>query len=201
MEPATHQISRPRQIAALASPARQEIVDAIEASGPCSAGELAEVLGRAQDGLYYHIRELVRVGLLVEVGRRPTARREESVYDLVGRPLELRYAPGRTRSTADVGRVVAAMLRLAHRSFAAALRGGQVRAQGPDRNIWAARAKAWLTPSDIREINEHMRAVREIARRGRREGTALHSVTFVLTPEQSAARRRENKEQSDAGTH
>lgn len=201
MEPTPHQISKPRQIAALASPARQEIVDAIEAGGPCSVAEVAAVLGRAQDGLYYHVRELVRVGLLVEVERRRTARRDESVYDLVGRPLELRYAPGRTRSTAEIVRVIGAMVRLAHRSFGAALRGGEVVAHGPGRNIWAARSRAWLTPADLREINEHMRAVREIARRGRREGAALHSVTFVLTPEQPTVRRRDNdKESSDAGT-
>lgn len=189
----TREIHQPRQIAALASPARQEIVDAVEASGPSSVGQIAELLGRPQDGLYYHVRQLLRVGLLVEVDTRPTARREEAVYDVASRPLQIRYEPGRTRNAAEVTRVAGAMLRLAHRSFAEAMRRGEACVRGPARNLRAARVKAWLTEEDTREINEHLRAVWTIARRGRRPGAALHSLTFVLTPEHASARRREPK--------
>ena len=58
-------IAEPRQIRALASSTRQDIVDTIAAIGPCSVAELARALGRSADGLYYHIRVLTRVGLLV----------------------------------------------------------------------------------------------------------------------------------------
>ncbi|MBK7403963.1 MAG: helix-turn-helix transcriptional regulator [Phycisphaerales bacterium] len=191
--PSAREIHQPRQIAALASPARQEIVDAVEAGGPCSVGQIAELLGRRQDGLYYHVRHLLKVGLLVEVDKRPTARRDEAVYDVAARPMQIRYEPKQARNAAEVTRVVASMLRLAHRSFAEAMRRGDARVRGPLRNLRAARLKAWLTEEDTREINNHVRAIWTIARRGRRPGAALHSITFVVTPEHAASRRRTPK--------
>ena len=56
-------VERVEQIALLASPARQEIVDTIEAlGGEAAVAELAAQLGRSSDGLYYHLRHLVRGG-------------------------------------------------------------------------------------------------------------------------------------------
>src|SRR3954463_6659873 len=60
-------IADARQIRALASPIRQDILDAVTAIGPCSVAQLAVALGKPADGLYYHIRRLLDVGLLMEV--------------------------------------------------------------------------------------------------------------------------------------
>ena len=82
-------------IAALGSPVRQEIIDTVELlGGKATIAELAAQLGRPADGLYYHVRRLVAVGLLIgsgspEVYRIPTAR-----------PLTLDYAaPAPVRRT------------------------------------------------------------------------------------------------------
>src|SRR5262245_46892405 len=45
-------VSRADQLRALRSPLRQEIIDAVAASGPRSVAELAEILGRPADALY-----------------------------------------------------------------------------------------------------------------------------------------------------
>ena len=60
------------QIEALASPARQEVADGLQAIGPCSIADLADLLGRAPDSLYYHVRKLEKVGLVVARGTRET---------------------------------------------------------------------------------------------------------------------------------
>ncbi len=191
MAPTPHEITDPRQIEALASPVRQEIVDVVHATGPSSAGEIAEMLGRTQDGLYYHVRMLLGVGLLREVGSRETSRRDEALYDVPGRPLRLRYQPGDRRNAAAVTRTIRSMLRLAERNFARAMGRDGLVVRGPSRNIWGGRFKGWLTAGELREVNKHLSAIAEIAQgSGRRRGATLHEVTFVLSPVEASARRR-----------
>ena len=186
-------ITSQRQIEALVSPVRQEIVDVIDAAGPSSAGEIGELLGRPQDGLYYHIKKLVDVGLLKEVGVRETARRGETVYDTSGRPMRLVYQPGNTANARGVIRILGATLRLAERNFARAIRRRDTVVDGPARALWGARITGWVNRSELKEINEHLNAIVQIAQSSkRRRGATLHEVTFVLSPLESAERRREH---------
>lgn len=192
--PTPYEISEPAQLEALASPVRQEIVDVVQAAGPCSAGEIAELLGRAQDGLYYHIRTLLGVGLLREAGARETVRRDETLYDVPSRALRLRYEPADPRNASGVTRIIRSMLRLAERNFTRAMRRDDLSVRGPTRNIWGGRFKGWLTQTELRELNAHLGAIAEIAQNSRRRrGTRLHEVTFVLVPLEPSARRRESK--------
>ena len=108
-------IERRDQIAALESPVRQEVVDTIQATGPCSALEIAELMGRPADALYYHIRRLVAVGLLVPLEIRRRGRRDETVYDLAGHPLVLRYPTHRDPLTHPLTRLARSLLRTADR--------------------------------------------------------------------------------------
>src|SRR4051812_29395184 len=116
-------IRRTDQIAAIASPLRQEILDALQAAGPQSIAELAQILARPADGLYYHIRALLKAGLVVEHGARPTGRRRETIYDVPG-DLRMVYRPGDSKNAAAVTKAAAAMLRLTSRDFAHAFRAG-----------------------------------------------------------------------------
>lgn len=59
-----------KQIRALASALRQDIVDGVEAIGPCAISELAVLLRRPPHALYYHVRRLVRLGLLTQGDRK-----------------------------------------------------------------------------------------------------------------------------------
>ena len=80
----TYRIRRTEQIEALASPVRQEIVDALQVSGACPIAEVAAQLGRAPDSLYYHVRHLERVGLVVRRGVRRNGQRDEALFGVPG---------------------------------------------------------------------------------------------------------------------
>ena len=77
------------QFKALTSPARGEILDIVSLMGSLSIADMAEYLGKPIDSLYYHVRKLVKVGLLVEKVKRKSKRQMEAVYDLPGRPMFL----------------------------------------------------------------------------------------------------------------
>lgn len=48
--------------------------------GEASIREIAEQMGRKPVSLYRHIDQLVEVGLLIEEGTKPTARRDAKIY-------------------------------------------------------------------------------------------------------------------------
>jgi len=194
----TFAVREPRQIEALGSPARQEIVDGLEALGACSIAELAESLGRAPDSLYYHVRLLERVGLVVASGTRGTGARRETLYDTPGR-LVVDHEPATARERKRLSGLVASALRIAERDFRAAIDGGRaIYRRGPRRNAWGARFKGWLTPAELAELRTRLESVAELFARGRkRRGSELHAVAFVLAPLAPSTRaraRRSSKE-------
>ena len=179
----TYAVREPAQIAALRSPARQEVVDGLQALGPCSIAALAESLGRAPDSLYYHVHKLARVGLVVERGARATGARREALYDTPGH-MVLDHEPSTAHERRRLASLVAAALRIAERDLVAALEAGRaVYRRGPRRNAWGARIKGWLAPAELAQARAHLTALNELFANGRkRPGAALHSVTFVLAP-------------------
>ena len=148
-------ITDPAQVRALASPVRQDIVDAVTARGTVSVATIARMLGRAPSALYFHIERLERLGLLV---RRdiPTRRGRPSVgYDVPGRPMVLVYKPAQSKTRLPMGKLVRAMAASATRSFVRAYRP-DANVTGLDRNLWASRSKGWLSPRELRRVNRHL---------------------------------------------
>lgn len=170
------------QIRALASPVRQGIVDALEAVGPASVAELAEVLDAPADGLYYHLRILKRRGLVVEHPRSARAGRPQATFDVAGRPTLIRYTPHGPERNAAIAQVVGSMLRSALRAFRRSL-GPDAVVEGPRRSLWAGRRTARLTPERLEEVNALVGRLTEVLEegRGRNEGK-LYSFTFALSP-------------------
>src|SRR5262245_58220133 len=128
---------RSRQaIRALTAATRQEIVDALAGAGALTVARLAALLGRRPDALYFHIRVLLRAGLLVE--RLPGAAangaatrkngRTAAVYDLPARPVRLDYE---SAPRPDLARVVRLALRLAQREFERECLSGRPAGAGP----------------------------------------------------------------------
>lgn len=187
-------ITRPTQVAALASAVRQEIVDTIDSEGPMTAAELASLLGRSADGLYFHMKRLVRVGLLKELEPRREGRHVAAVYDLVHRPPKLSYAspvPAKGLSA-----VIASAARLATREFAAGVRVHASRAGAKERplDLWGARSRGWLTTEQLGRVNELLGEAMGIVRAGKRGGDAAAvSLTFVLAPAKKGRDRSKNK--------
>src|SRR5690606_5699563 len=121
--------------------------------GEASVATLAQELGRPADGLYYHVRALVRGGLLRAVGDGEGG---ERVYRLAGdgdTPLRLAYRVGPRGNQAELAVFARSLLQIAGRDFEAALHSEGVAVEGPCRELWASRNKGWLSPADLAEAN------------------------------------------------
>ena len=59
-------VERPEQLASLTSPVRVQLLELFGLWGPCAVSDIASHMDRAPDSLYYHVRKLVQVGLLVQ---------------------------------------------------------------------------------------------------------------------------------------
>jgi DNA-binding transcriptional ArsR family regulator len=187
----TYRIQRPDQIEALASPVRQEIVDALQLSGPSAIVQLAAHLERAPDSLYYHVRQLEQVGLVVRQGSRRSGRRDEALYDVPGHRMHVDTEPRTAREVTGILDLVGSALRIAQRDLRAAFAAGIARYQGRRRNTWGGRFKGWLTRAELDELKGHLAAIHELLVRGERDrGGDLHAFTWVVTPVPPSKRSR-----------
>ncbi len=192
--PRPYSIERRDQLVALASAVRQEVIDTLQAAGPRSAAEVARLMGRPPDALYYHLRKLLAVGLVVVRENRRRGRRMETVYDLVGRPLSLRYPDPSEAHGHPLPRLVRAMTRTAERDFQTALGNGSPRPTGRSRNLWAGRRHAWLTATDLHRMNVLIDALTGLMTRSRDPGRGeLCTLTLVLAPRDSRSGRRSRR--------
>src|SRR5688572_458042 len=169
---------------------RQAIVDTLEAMGPCSVAELAELLDTPPDGLYYHLRILKARGLVAEAAE-PGPTRVQAVSDAGDPPLRVRYDPASRANAAAVTRLVGSMLRDALRSFRKAFRAGAV-VDGPRRSLWAGRRTAWLRGEELEEVNARIEwLVGYLAERRTRTAEGhLYSFTFAVSPFGGGGRRK-----------
>jgi len=174
-----------KQLLAIASPGREDIIDAVGLIGPCTVADLARVVGRTRHALYYHVRALRDCGLLVETHHSGEGKRRTARYDLPGRPLSVRY----DLSTARARRAVIALgrtrLRSAARGFVRACRPDAATLEGPRRNLWVARWKGWLSDRELEEANRHLARLIELLRHDAgpaRIRRRPHEFTFAIAP-------------------
>lgn len=180
----TLRIRRPDQIAALASPARQEIVDVLQAAGPAPVARIAAALGREVSSLYYHLRALHRVGLVCK--RAARGRRE--IWSLPAQRV-LIAAPVRGRAVTDV---VGSLLRVTGRDAAAALRDRRTITAGAHRELRAQRVTGRLTGVELATVNRLLDRARAVFVASQpRTGGRLRALTIVVAP--AGPRTRANK--------
>jgi hypothetical protein len=189
-------ITRPDQLAVLASPVRQEILDVLAGMPMAPIAAIAAALGRPANGLYYHVRELVRVGLVLPVGGGRG--RGQALYRTVARELAIAYDPSSSINVARVSAAVGSMLRLGARDFRRGFSCADVAVSGPRRELWAGRAGGWLTASGVARANRLMKQIYRLFQ-GSRFGPRgrLFGVTLLLVPLERRLRRR-SKERSHA---
>ena len=190
-------IQSEKQIRTLRTPARQEIVDAITANGPCSAAEIAKNLGKPADGLYYHLKSLLKAGLIVVAGERETSRRDEMLYELPVKASDyrIRYDPHDPANVQAVNRVVKSMTAIAARDFSGGLVPGLAKCSGDDRNIWAARMVGWLSREERKEVKALLARLQLLSNQPKTpDRVYLQALTFVWAPAHPAPVRREPRE-------
>lgn len=177
-------ISKAEQLAALKAAARQELLDVLSSMGTVSIAELAAGLERPADSLYYHMRILQKVGLVHEDGVREVAGHSERLYRAVSSDLRLAYTPGEKGNAAAVTPIVDSMLRLTSRDFKAAFTDATTVVDGPQRELWAARATGWLTEEQVAELNCHILSMMQTATSSppRSGKERLYAITMVLAP-------------------
>jgi DNA-binding transcriptional ArsR family regulator len=178
-------VTSPKQLLAISSPGRDEIIDIVGLLGPCTVREMARASGRPRNALYYHVRALRDCGLLIE--SRSAAERRETVarYALAGYPLFVRFDLTTKRSRGAVLALVSARIRRAARGFRRACHPEVAVVEGRDRNLWGTRWEGLLSESGLREMNRLF--MRQIALLKPKAANAnrsrkLYELTFVFAP-------------------
>lgn len=166
----------------LAAPTRQDIVETIEAlGGRASVSELAAHLGRPSDGLYYHLRVLVRGGLVVQ--EEADGCRHYRVVKHGSRRLRLRYKLGENGNIEAVEAAASSMLRTATRDFNRAIANTDSVVEGAGRDLWTARCKGWVGEDDLAEVNGLLNRLLEVLQRPRDDTRSkLVTLTWALAP-------------------
>lgn len=173
------------QFKALTSSVRGEILDIVDLIGPLSIAEMSVYVGKPIDSLYYHVRRLVKVGLLVNVANRKSKRQMEATFDLPGRPMFLQYVPSQTKHIENVIKSIATMLRVTERNFRNAFEKELVRASGSSRNVEHSRVLGWYTEEEIREIRTQIRKIItkfNSSAKNRKKTSNLFALTTILMP-------------------
>ena len=158
----TYVVRRADQRAALTSPVRLEILEHFLVAAPASVDEVAARMGRVPDSLYYHVRLLVKVGLLRPAGSRKSGKRDKALYAPVAPRIELQSPAGSGSATESTVKTMAASHRMAEREMRAALEGGRCRVEGRSRNFFAGRMRSDLSPAALAEVNRHIKAIENI---------------------------------------
>jgi DNA-binding transcriptional ArsR family regulator len=179
--PDNYIIRSKRQMQALAASTRQEIVDVLPHMGTVSVAELGAALGRPADSLYYHLRILKRVGLVLSAGSRRLDGRLESLFRAVAPEMSLYYELGKKGNASEVNAIIASMLRLGTRDFSNSFKTADASVSGPKRELWALRKTGWLSQDQVAEMNRHIHALMRVMAAPGRNGR-LYAVTVVLTP-------------------
>jgi predicted transcriptional regulator len=176
-------IAQKEQLAAVRSPVRQELLHHMATIGPCSVSELAAKMDRPADALYYHVKALMRVGLLHQQGKRKATRRDEAVYSLPEKRIRFEFDPKSESSRNALIGAVAASLRLTERDFAHALEHEVVTTTGPQQDIRSRRYRTWLDKKAVVKVNKLLNELDKLLldedrlRKGR-----PYAVTYVVTP-------------------
>lgn len=186
-------IREAEHIRLLASPIRQELVDILAAlGGTATVAALAEHLGRPADGLYYHLQFLSEAGLVLE--RQDEG--SERIYQLAGRgnaPLRLAYALDNEDAVDALRAYARGLSQVAERDFTQALAPG-VAVEGPQRELWAARNKGWVSAKDLAEANRLLERLCGLMSQTREESRdRLMSFSFVMAPAPMREKRRPAK--------
>lgn len=149
--------------------------------GAVAVRELAATLDRPADALYYHLRALLKCGLVGRAGHRLHGKRKEELFRSVSPDLRLHYETGAGGNRREITAIVGSMLRLGTRDFARAFRQADANVSGSGRELWALRRTGWLTRRQLVDLNRSMTRMSAAISKPRGTGR-LYAITLLLTP-------------------
>jgi predicted transcriptional regulator len=176
-------VKRETEWEAITSAVRLEMLLFVQTIGPCSIRQLAELMDRPADGLYHHMRKLVRAGLIVEVERRKVGKQTEVVYDASAKDVTIDCNLRSKRTTERIARLFRTILLHAQRTVEAALRSGEASVEGDLQNVRLKWGAAWLDDEQLAELQQHQLAINDILQEGAKERKGrLYAVLTYLAP-------------------
>lgn len=190
LPPGTRRLASPRELEAVGSPVRQEVLEQLHHSGASSVADLARRMGRRPTALHYHVNLLFRAGLLRRQGRRPAGPRSEALYVLAAPQFAVAGADASPAVLRSAIRTVGATLRLTQREAATAILTGAVGGRGGKRVFHARRYRAALSAPSLARVNRLLDLVSSVFEKESRRGALraetsppeLFALTFVLSP-------------------
>ena len=178
-----HVVARTEDWAVMMAPVRFEIVEVMRGIAPCSVVQIAQALDRPADTLYPHLRQLLRIGVVVESGKREGRTRPGKVYDLVADDFRPSFRGAGAATTAKaIDHSVRSMAGIVARASRKAAAAGRF-AYGDDfKNVVSKVENAWLTPAELRLVQGRLLALKKYldARKGRRSGSLYLAAFFVV---------------------
>ena len=150
------------QRAAVASPLRLEILGLFVSADPLAISDMAALMNRSAGSLYHHVRILEQADILKKIGTRPKRKRHEALYLPTASRFKFDTTSGDEDAIVGVLKVMATGFRMAERDLEASLRSDNRQMEGSDRDFYAFRLHARVSPELLAKINEHMNAVLDL---------------------------------------
>lgn len=141
-------LSDPRALRALAHPVRVAILEALDAAGPLTASDLADLVGESPSNCSWHLRKLAEFDLVEEAAPVPGRRRP---WRATGSTIAISAGP----KPAEGGAAAAAVERITlQRALDRLLdaTGSMESTDGPVAHF--ARETLWLTPEEATSLRQ-----------------------------------------------
>jgi DNA-binding transcriptional regulator GbsR (MarR family) len=146
----------------VASPLRLEILGLFVSADPLAISDMAALMNRSAGSLYHHVRILEQADILKKIGTRPKRKRHEALYLPTASRFKFDTTSGDEDAIVGVLKVMATGFRMAERDLEASLRSDNRQMEGSDRDFYAFRLHARVSPELLAKINEHMNAVLDL---------------------------------------
>lgn len=178
-----HVVTRTADWSVMMAPVRFEIIEAMRGLAPCSVAEIAEALDRPADTLYPHLRRLIAIGVVVEVGQHSGKTRPSKVFDLVADDFRPSFrGTGAAAMAEAIDQSVRSMAGIVTRASRKAAASGRFTYDEHFKNVVSKLENAWLAPAELEYVNARLLSVKRYldARKGRRAGELYLAAFFVM---------------------
>ena len=188
-KPRIHVIRSDEQRKALTSAMRLEILGAFVEGRPLSVADIAERMGRPPAAIHYHVKLLLRVGLLKQQGSRRSGKRNQALYLPIAEMFKMEQeALKSSKASASAGmKAISSAFRMAERDFEAAIQSESTQSEGRYRNCLATRMHCRLSKAEHAELNRHLKSLETFLMKVHRthvpaEDDRFLSLTLALLP-------------------